>query len=88
MIGNVWELTSDWFAAPEAPASPCCTIANPRGPAQSEDMARLGARKVMKGGSHLCADNYCHRYRPAARHTQATDTSTSHAGFRCARDIG
>jgi formylglycine-generating enzyme required for sulfatase activity len=40
-------------------------------------------RKVMKGGSHLCAQNYCRRYRPAARMPQAIDTSTSHLGFRC-----
>jgi formylglycine-generating enzyme required for sulfatase activity len=40
-------------------------------------------RKVMKGGSHLCAPNYCRRYRPAARMAQAVDTSTSHLGFRC-----
>ena len=86
MIGNVWELTLDWYAAAEAPARLCCTIANPRGPVLSEDAARLGPRKVMKGGSHLCAENYCRRYRPAARHPQLTDTSTSHAGFRCAKD--
>jgi formylglycine-generating enzyme required for sulfatase activity len=40
-------------------------------------------RKVIKGGSHLCAPNYCRRYRPAARHAEAVDTSTSHLGFRC-----
>jgi formylglycine-generating enzyme required for sulfatase activity len=44
--------------------------------------SRIG-RKVMKGGSHLCAPNYCQRYRPAARYAQAVDTSTSHIGFRC-----
>jgi formylglycine-generating enzyme required for sulfatase activity len=42
-------------------------------------------RKVIKGGSHLCAPNYCRRYRPAARHAEAIDTSTSHLGFRCVR---
>ena len=41
------------------------------------------AQKVIKGGSHLCAENYCRRYRPAARHPQAVDTGTSHIGFRC-----
>ena len=40
-------------------------------------------RKVLKGGSHLCAPNYCRRYRPAARHPQPVDTSASHIGFRC-----
>ncbi len=42
-------------------------------------------RKVIKGGSHLCAPNYCRRYRPAARHAEAIDTSTSHLGFRCVK---
>ena len=41
------------------------------------------ARKVLKGGSHLCAPSYCRRYRPAARHAEPIDTSTSHVGFRC-----
>lgn len=86
MIGNVWELTQDWYGQPQAPASPCCTAVNPRGPARSDDVARLGPRRVMKGGSHLCAESYCRRYRPAARHPQFADTSTSHVGFRCVRD--
>ena len=46
------------------------------------DPARI-PRKVMKGGSHLCAPNYCRRYRPSARMAQPVDTSTSHLGFRC-----
>ena len=92
MIGNVWEWTQDWFAAPEAPASPCCVPNNPRGgsEASSREASDPGAgfgRKVLKGGSHLCADNYCRRYRPAARYPQTIDTSTSHIGFRCARSI-
>ena len=40
-------------------------------------------RKVIKGGSHLCAPNYCLRYRPAARQGETVDTSTGHIGFRC-----
>jgi formylglycine-generating enzyme len=92
MIGNVWELTADWFAEPKAPAkkspSACCTLDNPRGARRGEsfDPAQPGmkvARKVMKGGSHLCALNHCQRYRPAARYPQALDSSTSHVGFRC-----
>lgn len=90
MIGNAWEWTSDWFSPRhEADASKvCCIPRNPRGaleagsydPCQPE--IRI-PRKVLKGGSHLCAPNYCRRYRPAARHAEAIDTSTCHVGFRC-----
>jgi sulfatase modifying factor 1 len=74
MTGNVWEWTCDLFAATAAPASPCC------GPAHAgEDIAQ----RVIKGGSHLCAPNYCLRYRPAARQGEAVDTSTGHLSFRC-----
>lgn len=90
MIGNVWEWTSDWFAPRhEADASKaCCIPRNPRGgrEAGSYDPCHPEIRiprKVLKGGSHLCAPNYCRRYRPAARHAEAIDTSTCHVGFRC-----
>jgi sulfatase modifying factor 1 len=73
MIGNVWEWTSDRYDAPAGPSHACCS------PEPAPD--RL-PRKVMKGGSHLCAPNYCQRYRPAARMPQSIDTSTSHLGFR------
>ena len=66
----------------------CCIPVNPRG--GREDTSYDGClpairipRKVLKGGSHLCAANYCRRYRPAARHPEPVDTSTSHVGFRC-----
>jgi sulfatase modifying factor 1 len=96
MIGNVWEWTSDWYAtaaanadaatahASTAPA--CCGGSDPASERERSidprDPARI-YRKVMKGGSHLCAPNYCRRYRPAARMAQSVDTSTSHLGFRC-----
>jgi formylglycine-generating enzyme len=90
MIGNVWEWTSDWWSARhEADVQKaCCIPSNPRGGPESAsyDPALPNIkipRKVLKGGSHLCAPNYCRRYRPAARHAEAIDTSTSHVGFRC-----
>lgn len=77
MIGNVWELTEDWYHAnPGAQGSARCCTADTRGASATQ-------LKVMKGGSHLCAPNYCRRYRPAARYPQTLDTSTSHVGFRC-----
>ena len=91
MIGNVWEWTTDWYSTRhEVPAeNSCCGVAkNPRGGPEhaSYDSCQPSIRiprKVLKGGSHLCAPNYCRRYRPAARHAEPIDTSTSHVGFRC-----
>lgn len=94
MIGNVWEWTDDWWSV-SSPTSlkakrknSCCVVANPRGGSikGSYDPAMPDVpigRKVLKGGSHLCAENYCQRYRPAARHPQTIETSTGHIGFRC-----
>jgi formylglycine-generating enzyme required for sulfatase activity len=82
MIGNVWEWTSDWYAGHAVSAPACCSGASREQSIDRSDPARI-PRKVMKGGSHLCAPNYCRRYRPAARMPQPIDTSTSHLGFRC-----
>jgi formylglycine-generating enzyme required for sulfatase activity len=90
MAGNVWEWTCDIFAPHPAsrPRTACCAPPRPRaddantGHAAGASITRIPQR-VLKGGSHLCAPNYCLRYRPAARQAQAVDSSASHIGFRC-----
>jgi formylglycine-generating enzyme required for sulfatase activity len=90
MIGNTWEWTSDWYTPrhPDEQTKACCVPLNPRGGRKEESYDPAAPqikipRKVLKGGSHLCAPNYCRRYRPAARFPEPVDTSTSHVGFRC-----
>ncbi len=94
MCGNVWEWTTDFYtpAHPEQVVHACCGPAEPRlnprieTPELSYNVGQPGeqfARHVVKGGSHLCAPNYCLRYRPAARQAQSVETSMAHLGFRC-----
>jgi sulfatase modifying factor 1 len=88
MTGNVWEWTRDWYHERhgDAGGGSCCAPSDGRGPAAgaSRDPQTGEPRKVIKGGSFLCAENYCRRYRPAARSPETLDTSTCHIGFRCA----
>ncbi|MFD9680280.1 formylglycine-generating enzyme family protein [Rhodococcus sp. NPDC059969] len=91
MAGNVWEWTADHYTSDHAhgsknvaPASSCCIPRNPRAEFATEVLAgEPYARRVIKGGSHLCAPNYCLRYRPAARQGESEESSTCHVGFRC-----
>lgn len=90
MIGNVWEWTDDWWTARHAAdaAKPCCVPVDPRGGSREASLDPRTPdipipRKVLKGGSHLCAPSYCRRYRPAARHAQTIESAMSHLGFRC-----
>jgi len=84
MAGNVWEWTVDAWAVPADGAHACCAPEVPRTIEEGASRAAHGIpRNVIKGGSHLCAPNYCLRYRPAARQGETVDTSTGHLGFRC-----
>jgi len=79
MAGNVWEWTDDWFmASPGSSSRSCCMPVDVRVAPENRF-----PRRVVKGGSHLCAPNYCLRYRPAARQGEPIDSTTSHIGFRC-----
>ena len=98
MIGNVWEWTSTYYSDRHSPtanvaavgvqqATGCACSPADTARAASSEPGSVIPRRALKGGSHLCAPEYCLRYRPAARSPQADDTATSHIGFRCARSL-
>ena len=78
--GNVWEWSGDWFSPTWHKENPCCASTNPKGP-------KFGEQKSMRGGSFLCHDSYCNRYRVAARTKNTPESATTNLGFRCVRDI-
>lgn len=90
MIGNVWEWTTDYYSPrhviPGSAPVPSGNRPNLLARQSAEPGSRV-PRRVLKGGSHLCAPEYCLRYRPAARSPQAEDSATTHIGFRLAADL-
>lgn len=86
MTGNAWEWTRTWFEEGHGEGSlGCCAPRDPMGPGvdASRDPATGIPRKVIKGGSFLCAENYCSRYRPASRIPETVESATCHISFRC-----
>ncbi len=99
MIGNAWEWTADWYTDAARGGQPLLRSGaqsarrQPGGQRRSQRPRRAIPRKVLKGGSWACAENYCQRYRPAARMHHPIDTGTNHLSFRCvvrpvAGDVG
>ena len=89
MIGNVWEWTTDWYDPGYfSTLAKNAVTDNPKGPDKSYDpLEPFSPKRVTKGGSFLCAGNYCVNYRPSARQATAFDSGQSHIGFRCVKDV-
>jgi sulfatase modifying factor 1 len=88
MSGNVWQWVSDWYRPDYYAQLRRDEVAsNPQGPPESFDPQEVGiAKRVQKGGSFLCTDQYCERYMPGARGKGDPETGTNHLGFRCVRE--
>jgi len=87
IIGNVWEWSADWYR-PDTYAQRAKTVSNPTGPAESFDPQEpLIPKRVIKGGSFLCSNEYCSNYRPSARMATAVDSGQEHLGFRCVKSV-
>lgn len=80
VAGNVWEWCADWWSTEWHIQNSMATRNDPKGPP-------TGDSKVMRGGSYLCHESYCNRYRVAARTSNTPDSSTGNLGFRCAADL-
>ncbi|MEP2026114.1 MAG: formylglycine-generating enzyme family protein [Reichenbachiella sp.] len=91
MIGNVWEWTGDWYRPDshfQNKQKAITVCRNPTGPESSYDPQEPKVpKRVIKGGSYLCSDQYCSNYRPSARMATAIDSGQEHLGFRCVQDV-
>lgn len=92
MIGNVWEWTNDWYSHDthfqNKRQAGMLVCHNPQGPATSNDPREpLVPKRVVKGGSFLCSEQYCSNYRPNARVATPFDSGQEHLGFRCVKDV-
>ncbi len=83
MSGNAWEWCQDWYQPDYYRFSP---EENPKGPDRGFDVPGDGPSRVTRGGSFLCADEYCRRYLPSSRHKNTPDSTANHTGFRCVKD--
>lgn len=88
VVGNVWELCSDWYAAEDFQLARFPDLlTNPKGPSKTSDPNdQLAIKHVSKGGSYLCSDMYCSNYKPSGRQGSAYDSGMCHTGFRCVKD--
>lgn len=87
IVGNVWELCSDWYGVETATTATSGVTVNPAGPTSSQDpLDPYAIKHVSKGGSFLCSVQYCSNYKPSGRQGSAFDTGMNHTGFRCVKN--